>query len=160
MSISLSRSRPKRRAANERERQPTRKPLHARLSSFPLQHNNTHTLTHSHTLLPLPFITIDATHLRTQVDAVQLSAILKRTFTSQVFTAGRRTTLTPPDPQLEGRMVPAWFQPLHLSSENPVSKFAFKMGQLAPLQRGGTKSGGGILREQLPVHRQLPPGRV
>jgi hypothetical protein len=33
-----------------------------------------------------------------------------------------RCTLTPPDPWLKG----AWFQPLHLSSEKPVSKFAFK----------------------------------
>ena len=36
-------------------------------------------------------------------------------------------TLTPPDPLLKG----AWFQPLSLSSENPVSKFAFhKRGNL------------------------------
>jgi hypothetical protein len=47
--------------------------------------------------------------------------------------------LTPPDPYspaAERRLVPRWFQPLHLSSEKPVSKFAFQMGQLAPLQRG------------------------
>jgi hypothetical protein len=43
-----------------------------------------------------------------------------------------RYTLTPPDPQLKG----ACFQPLHLSSENPVSKIASQI-QLAPLRRGG-----------------------
>jgi hypothetical protein len=30
--------------------------------------------------------------------------------------------LTPPDPQLKGAWYPRWFQPLRLSSENPVSK--------------------------------------
>ena len=39
--------------------------------------------------------------------------------------------MTPPDPYLKG----AWFQPFHLSSENPVSKLAFRM-QRAPLQLG------------------------
>jgi hypothetical protein len=34
--------------------------------------------------------------------------------------------LTPPDPQLKG----AWFQPFHLSSEKPVSKFAFQVHNL------------------------------
>jgi hypothetical protein len=47
-------------------------------------------------------------------------------------------TLTPPDPQLrisERRLVPRWFQPLHLSREKPVSKFTFQT-QLAPLRDG------------------------
>jgi hypothetical protein len=39
-----------------------------------------------------------------------------------MFTEVGRCTLTPPDPQLKG----AWVQPLHLSSEKPVSKFAFQ----------------------------------
>jgi hypothetical protein len=42
-----------------------------------------------------------------------------------------RCALTPPDPQLKG----AWFQPLRLSSENPVSKCAFQM-QFPRLHRG------------------------
>jgi hypothetical protein len=33
--------------------------------------------------------------------------------------------LTPPDPQLKGAWYPRWFQRLHQSSKNPVSKFAF-----------------------------------
>jgi hypothetical protein len=34
--------------------------------------------------------------------------------------------LTPPSSIAERRLVPRWFQPLHLRSENPVSKFAFR----------------------------------
>jgi hypothetical protein len=56
-----------------------------------------------------------------------------------------RCTLTPPDPQLKG----AWFQPLHLSSENPVSKFAFQI-QLAPLQPGWGASGASPAGERVP----------
>jgi hypothetical protein len=44
--------------------------------------------------------------------------------------AGRFPTLTPPDPQLKGARYPRRFQTSHLSSENPVSKFAFKWGSL------------------------------
>jgi hypothetical protein len=43
-----------------------------------------------------------------------------------------RCKLNAADPWLES----AWFQPLHLSSEKPVSKYAFQI-QLAPLHRGG-----------------------
>ena len=42
-------------------------------------------------------------------------------------------TLTPPDPHLpvaERRLVPRWFQPFHLSSQKPVSKFVFQIQQL------------------------------
>jgi hypothetical protein len=36
--------------------------------------------------------------------------------------------LTPPDPQLNGRLVPRWFQPLRLSSENAGFKMClFKL---------------------------------
>jgi hypothetical protein len=49
-----------------------------------------------------------------------------------------RCSLTPPDPYLKGRLVPRWFQPLHLSRENPVSKRAFQT-QLAPLRRGAAR---------------------
>jgi factor associated with neutral sphingomyelinase activation len=44
--------------------------------------------------------------------------------------------LTPPDPKLKG----AWFQPLHLSSEEPVSKIAFQI-QRAPLHGGDERAG-------------------
>jgi hypothetical protein len=39
-----------------------------------------------------------------------------------------------PRPIAERRVVPRWFQPAHLSRENLVSKFAFQMGQRAPLR--------------------------
>jgi hypothetical protein len=45
-----------------------------------------------------------------------------------LFVVGR-CMLTPSDPKLpiaERRLAPRWFQPLHLSSEKPVSKFAFQ----------------------------------
>jgi hypothetical protein len=51
-------------------------------------------------------------------------------------------TLTPPDPTLKG----AWFQPLDLSSEQPVSEFAFRKMQLAPLPGGA--SGAELLQLQ------------
>jgi hypothetical protein len=47
-----------------------------------------------------------------------------------------------PWPIAERCLVPRWFQPLHLSSEEAVSKCAFEM-QLAPLQSG---MGGGAFR--------------
>jgi hypothetical protein len=38
--------------------------------------------------------------------------------------------------KLTQRLKGAWFQPLNLQSESLVSKFGFKMGQLAPLRYG------------------------
>jgi hypothetical protein len=65
--------------------------------------------------------------------------------------------LTPPDPQLKG----AWSQPLHLSSKNPVSQFAFQT-QRAPLRPGvpdQLPGAGGHLRRPQVRDAQLP-GRV
>jgi hypothetical protein len=54
--------------------------------------------------------------------------------------------LTPPNPQLKG----AWFQPLNLSSENPVSKCAFQI-QPAPLHHGDDQGGAVQVESSLPV---------
>jgi hypothetical protein len=50
----------------------------------------------------------------------------RATASSLVLHAVGRCTLTPPQPIAAIAERRAWFQPLHLSSENPVSKFAFK----------------------------------
>ena len=57
-----------------------------------------------------------------------------------------RCTLTPPDPQLKRAWYPGGFDPLNLSSENPVSKCAFQT-QLAPLQHGGVSAQGAQARD-------------
>jgi hypothetical protein len=62
------------------------------------------------------------------------------------------------DPQLES----AWFQPLNLSIENPVSIFAAFKCNLVPLRRGPLRRGGGAraprTAHRLP-ERQRPPRR-
>jgi hypothetical protein len=61
----------------------------------------------------------------TASDWAALVETLKRTAVGGVSQSGWgwRGTLTPPDPQLTG----AWFQPLRLSSDILVSRFAFQM---------------------------------
>jgi hypothetical protein len=100
---------------------------------------------------------MNVSHIAGSVNSPQQNFFYVLNFTVAEYKVGLSVHVDSPRthscPQLKGAWYPRWFQPLHLSSENPVSKFAFKL-QLAPLQRGhrGARQGGVVRVHLLPRH--------
>jgi hypothetical protein len=57
---------------------------------------------------------------------------------------GRAVHVDSPRPRAERRLVPRWFQPLHLSIEKPVSNFPSFKCNLHRYSEGGGGGGGGV----------------